>query len=135
LDISGHALERSKKRLGNRAAKVKWLEQDIIKFDPDKLFDVWHDRAVFHFLTTTEQISKYLSNARQSLRQAGYAIMATFSENGPEKCSGLPIRQYSEQSLVAELSNGFEKLKCIREDHITPFQTRQNFLFCSFKRA
>jgi SAM-dependent methyltransferase len=134
LDISGQALERAMKRLGDRAAKVKWLEQDITRYDPDTMFDVWHDRATFHFLTTNEQITQYLSIAKQGIRHAGYAIVGTFSENGPEKCSGLPIRQYSEQALIAELSSGFEKLKCITEDHITPFQTRQNFLFCSFKR-
>jgi len=135
LDISSQAIEKSKKRLGDKANKVKWLEQDITKYEPDKMFDVWHDRAAFHFLTTDKQISKYLSIARQSISHDGYAILGTFSENGPEKCSGLPIRKYSEHALVAELSSGFEKLKCITDDHITPFRTRQNFLFCSFKRA
>jgi SAM-dependent methyltransferase len=134
LDISGQALERARNRLGDRAVKIKWLEQDIAMYDSEAMFDVWHDRAVFHFLTTGEQIGKYLSIARQSIRKAGYAIMGTFSENGPEKCSGLPIRRYNEQALVEELSNGFKKLKCVTSDHITPFHTKQNFLFCSFKR-
>jgi hypothetical protein len=134
LDISGKALERARQRLGSNATKVKWIERDIIEFAPDTAFDLWHDRATFHFLTTDEQITKYLTIAKLSVRQSGYAVIGTFSSNGPERCSGLPVRQYSEQALAGELSNGFEKLKCITEDHITPFHTKQNFLFCSFRR-
>jgi hypothetical protein len=110
------------------------VEQDITAFEPSTSFDCWHDRAAFHFLTTKEQIQKYLSNAREGIKEAGYAIIGTFSINGPEKCSGLPIHRYDEQELAEELSNGFKKIKCVVEDHITPFQTRQNFLFCSFRR-
>lgn len=132
LDISEKALERAKSRLGIKAHKVKWVVSDITEFQPQENYDVWHDRATFHFLTTKEQISKYLSIARNSVY--GYLTIGTFSENGPKKCSGLEIKQYNEGQLQTELSNGFSKIRCITEDHITPFNTTQNFLFCSFKR-
>jgi SAM-dependent methyltransferase len=135
LDISSTALERAKQRLGSRADKIKWVEQDIIKLEPTTRFDLWHDRATFHFLTTAEQINRYLSIARKSIKEGGYAVIGTFSADGPEKCSGLPVRRYDEQTLTAEFSTGFKKISCIREDHITPFQTKQNFLFCSFQRV
>src|SRR6476620_3212950 len=132
LDISGKALERAKRRLGEKAKTVNWIESDIINFEPERTFDIWHDRATFHFLTQDDQINKYLNIARKAV--SGYMIIGTFSDNGPKKCSGLDIKQYSKETLTAELKNGFEKLKCIVEDHTTPFETTQNFLFCSFKR-
>lgn len=132
LDISARALDKAKERLGHRAAAVKWVVSDITHFEPDRTFDVWHDRATFHFLTAPEQVAKYMDTARRAV--AGYLTIGTFSETGPEKCSGLAIKQYNEQTLAAQLQNGFAKIRCITEDHITPFDTRQNFLFCSFKR-
>lgn len=132
LDISAKALEKAKKRLGEKAEKVNWIVSDITTFEPNTTFDVWHDRAAFHFLTTTEQIAKYIDTARRAVK--GYLIIGTFSENGPTKCSGLEIKQYSEQTLTNELKNGFDKIRCITENHTTPFNTTQNFLFCSFKR-
>jgi 2-polyprenyl-3-methyl-5-hydroxy-6-metoxy-1,4-benzoquinol methylase len=132
LDISAKALEKTKKRLGERANKVNWIVSDITDFEPNMTFDVWHDRATFHFLTTTEQIKKYIKTARKSV--SGFLIIGTFSENGPKKCSGLEIKQYNENELVSELKDGFDKIKCITEDHLTPSNTMQNFLFCSFKR-
>ncbi len=118
--------------MGDKAKQINWVVSDITEFEPDTTFDVWHDRASFHFLTTSEQVAKYMDTARKSVN--GYLTIGTFSENGPEKCSGLDIKQYSEETLTTELQNGFEKLRCITEDHITPFDTTQNFLFCSFKR-
>ncbi len=132
LDISEKALKRAKKRLGDRAKKVAWISTDITEFKPDESYNVWHDRATFHFLTTKEQIAKYLETAETAV--SGYMAIGTFSENGPKKCSGLEIKQYSEDELQDQLSNGFEKVKCVTEDHITPFNTTQNFLFCSFIR-
>lgn len=132
LDISSKALDKAKKRLGTNAKKVNWVVSDITEFEPSNTFDIWHDRATFHFLTTSNQVAKYLNIARNAV--SGYLTIGTFSENGPEKCSGLPIKQYSEEKLIAELENGFEKLRCITENHTTPFATSQNFLFCSFKR-
>ena len=134
LDISGAALERARQRLGSRADKIKWVEQDITRFDPPARFDLWHDRAAFHFLTRPEQVNQYLSIARKSINEDGYAVIGTFSPDGPEKCSGLPVRRYDEQTLAMAFSTGFKKISCIREDHITPFQTKQNFLFCSFRK-
>lgn len=133
LDISENALERAKARLGDSANKVKWVASDITEFQPDGYYDVWHDRATFHFLTTHEQIAKYLNIAKEAVH--GYLTIGTFSENGPKKCSGLEIKQYTETQLQNELEDGFEKIRCITEDHVTPFNTVQNFLFCSFKRA
>lgn len=132
LDISEKALEKAKQRLGKRASKVNWIVSDITEFKPHATFDVWHDRATFHFLITEEQIAKYTDTVRKFV--TGYLIMATFSNNGPKKCSGLDIQQYSEKKLITEFQNEFSKLHCITEDHITPFGTMQNFLFCSFKR-
>ncbi|MCD6012457.1 MAG: Methyltransferase type 12 [Flavipsychrobacter sp.] len=132
LDISEKALDRAKARLGEKAVKVKWIASDITEFQPDDYYDVWHDRATFHFLTTHEQIARYLDIAKQAVH--GYLTIGTFSDNGPKKCSGLEIKQYTESQLQTELANGFQKIRCITEDHVTPFNTVQNFLFCSFKR-
>jgi SAM-dependent methyltransferase len=132
LDISAKALEKARSRLGERANKINWIVGDITEFNPETIFDVWHDRATFHFLTTKVQISKYMDTARKSV--SGFLTIGTFSEKGPDKCSGLEIKQYNEETLAAELQNGFDKLSCISEDHTTPFGTKQNFLFCSFRR-
>ncbi len=132
LDISDKALERAKKRLGKKAKNVNWVVSDVTDYEPETYFDVWHDRATFHFLTTTEEISAYINLARKAVK--GFMTIGTFSENGPQKCSGLDIKQYSELELQEQLDGGFEKIKCITEDHQTPFGTTQNFLFCSFKR-
>lgn len=133
LDISDKALERAKVRLGARSEKVKWVVSDVTDFQPPATYDIWHDRATFHFLTTPDQISKYLSIARNAI--SGYLTIGTFSQCGPTKCSGLEIKQYSEAQLQSQLAYGFNKVRCITEDHLTPFNTTQNFLFCSFKRA
>ncbi|MDA3912007.1 MAG: class I SAM-dependent methyltransferase [Bacteroidales bacterium] len=132
LDISAKALEKAQSRLGEKAKQITWVVSDVTEFEPNTSYDIWHDRAAFHFLTRADQVAKYIDIARKSV--TGYLTIGTFSENGPEKCSGLEIKQYSEQELTSELKNGFEKLKCITEDHLTPFDTKQNFLFCSFKR-
>ncbi|MCH8318996.1 MAG: class I SAM-dependent methyltransferase, partial [Bacteroidetes bacterium] len=126
------ALDKAKKRLGDKAEKINWVVSDITEFEPDTIFDVWHDRATFHFLTTADQISKYIDTARKAVN--GYLIIGTFSDNGPKKCSGLDIKRYSEGSITTELKNGFEKIRCVTENHTTPFDRTQNFLFCSFKR-
>ena len=117
---------------GEKANKVNWIVSDITEFKPNMIYDVWHDRATFHFLTTTSQVEKYLKIARNSVK--GFLTIGTFSKNGPEKCSGLEIKQYDEMELTSELKNGFVKIKCVTEDHLTPFHTMQNFLFSSFKR-
>lgn len=132
LDISAKALEKARARIGELAEKVTWIVSDATLFEPTTTYEVWHDRATFHFLTTAEQISAYLRIARQAVQ--GFMTIGTFSEQGPTKCSGLTIRQYSETKLTETLQDGFLKLRCLTEDHMTPFRTQQNFLFCSFKR-
>ncbi len=97
-------------------------------------FDFWHDRAAFHFLTTEDKIYKYVSIAEDAIKKDGYLILGTFSENGPTKCSGLEIKQYSEASMSARFEIAFDRIKCISENNTTPFNTIQNFLFCSFKK-
>ena len=134
LDISVNAIERAKQRLGERASKVNWIVSDITEFEPPVQFDFWHDRAAFHFLATEEAVYKYVSIAEDAIRKDGYLVLGTFSENGPTKCSGLEIRQYSEASMSARFEVAFDRIKCIQEDHTTPFNTIQNFLFCSFKK-
>ena len=134
LDISANAIERAKQRLGKSASKVQWIVSDITEFKPPVQFDFWHDRAAFHFLTTEAKIYKYISIAEEAVKKNGYLILGTFSENGPTKCSGLDIKQYSEASMSASFEVAFKRIKCITEDHTTPFNTIQNFLFCSFKK-
>jgi 2-polyprenyl-3-methyl-5-hydroxy-6-metoxy-1,4-benzoquinol methylase len=134
LDISANALLRAKKRLGDDAVKINWIVSDITEFKPTVKFDFWHDRAAFHFLTDEEKIYKYVSIAESAINENGYLILGTFSENGPKKCSGLEIKQYNETSMSARFEIAFDRIKCITEDHVTPFNTIQNFLFCSFKK-
>jgi cyclopropane fatty-acyl-phospholipid synthase-like methyltransferase len=132
LDISSKALERAKLRLGNKASKVHWVVSDINDFTPDSTYDIWHDRATFHFLTTDDKINNYFESTKKWVR--GFLIIGTFSNTGPEKCSGLDVKQYTEETLEKQLHIAFEKIKCIYEDHKTPFGTIQNFLFCIFKK-
>jgi ubiquinone/menaquinone biosynthesis C-methylase UbiE len=134
LDISKNALDRAKQRLGDKAHLVHWIVSDVTEFIPDVQFDCWHDRAAFHFLTTEEKIEKYVRIAESSIKPGGYLVIGTFSENGPTKCSGLDIKQYSESTMVHRFANAFGSIKCITEDHYTPFNTLQHFLFCGFRR-
>ncbi|TRX20737.1 class I SAM-dependent methyltransferase [Flavobacterium franklandianum] len=132
LDISANALDRAKKRLGINTEKVNWIVSDITEFKPETKYDIWHDRATFHFLTTSGQIKKYAEITKKWV--TNFIIIGTFSENGPKKCSGLDIKQYSEKEIENQFSDNFKKLKCITEDHITPFETKQNFTFCVFEK-
>jgi 2-polyprenyl-3-methyl-5-hydroxy-6-metoxy-1,4-benzoquinol methylase len=134
LDISENALSRAKKRLGEKANKVNWVVSDIIDFIPTVTYDFWHDRAAFHFLTTDENINKYVGIAEKGIKTNGILVLGTFSETGPTKCSGLEIKQYSETSMSSRFELSFDRVKCITEEHQTPFNTTQNFLFCSFKK-
>lgn len=134
LDISEEAIQKTQKRLGAKATETKWIVSDISDFKPKEQYDFWHDRAAFHFLTSDEQISKYMNIAKQAVHQTGYMSICTFSTTGPQKCSGLEIKQYSEATLAATVNNGFEKIKCVNDDHVTPFNTVQNFIYCYFKK-
>lgn len=135
LDISATAIEKAKQRLGKKAEKVKWLVTDIATFQPTEQYDFWHDRAVFHFLTNETDISNYLDIAQKNLSALGLLVIGTFSEQGPKKCSGIEIKQYSENSMTERLIKYFDKIRCITIDHKTPFGTIQNFVFCSFKQS
>lgn len=134
LDISGKSLEKAKMRLGERAQLVHWIESDILDFKPPVKFELWHDRAAFHFLTGEDEIARYMAIANEGISEGGNLIVATFSEKGPEKCSGLDVHQYSEKVLSDKFPPCFEKMLCATEDHITPFNTVQQFLFCRFKK-
>ena len=134
LDISGRALNSSKDRLGEKAKNVKWIESDITNFSSEDAFIVWHDRAAFHFLTSDEQVEKYLKNVTMSVKSGGYVILATFSENGPDKCSGIQIRKYASDDLQSLFEKDFEIVRLENIDHTTPSDTTQNFTFGLFRR-
>jgi 2-polyprenyl-3-methyl-5-hydroxy-6-metoxy-1,4-benzoquinol methylase len=134
LDISELALERAKLRLGDRAASVKWIAADAASFVPEEQYDFWHDRAAFHFLTQEEEIENYINNVQKSIKPSGILVIGTFSEQGPKKCSGIEIKQYSETSMTDRLKPFFEKIECISVEHKTPFDTIQQFIFCSFRK-
>lgn len=135
LDISEHALERAKARLGDKASLVKWIVSDATAFVPEESYDFWHDRAVFHFLTEEKEIDSYLQVLSKGIKTGGILVLGTFSEDGPTKCSGIPIKQYTEKSMVELLAPDFENLSCLRVGHPTPFDTIQNFVFCNFIRV
>jgi 2-polyprenyl-3-methyl-5-hydroxy-6-metoxy-1,4-benzoquinol methylase len=134
LDISEAAIERAKTRLGELAKNVTWIVSDISTFSPTEKYDFWHDRAAFHFLTNKEEISRYVSNVQDSINSNGVLAIGTFSENGPLKCSGIEITQYTEDSLSNLFMNGFEKIESFLVDHPTPFDTVQNFVFGVFRK-
>lgn len=133
LDISSAAIDRAKNRLANRANLVKWIVCDVNDFNPTQTYDLWHDRAAFHFLTQNDQIKQYVDTVNRGLKPFGSLILGTFSENGPKKCSGIEITQYSQQSMARLFTEDFVKVECINVDHPTPFNTIQNFTFCRFK--
>jgi ubiquinone/menaquinone biosynthesis C-methylase UbiE len=135
LDVSEKALDRAKNRLGDKARLVKWIVADAGHFIPAKKYDVWHDRAAFHFLTNAGEIEHYISVVSNYLTEGGILVIGTFSEQGPTKCSGIEIKQYSEESLTAKFAGHFEKIRCIRTGHLTPFNTTQDFVFCSFRKV
>jgi hypothetical protein len=132
LDISSHAIDRAKKRLGEKAELVTWIVSDIVDFKPTKKYDLWHDRAAFHFLTEKSQIQAYQNLINEHVKEN--LIIGTFSENGPKKCSGLDIYQYNSTSLNELFQLNFTPIKTFTEDHKTPFETTQNFVFSSLKR-
>ncbi len=133
LDIAGASLEKAQKRLGKKASKVNWIVTDILDFEPDENFDLWHDRAVFHFLTEKRDIQRYLKLVSNHV--SGYLIVGTFSDLGPEKCSGLPVARYDESGLRNTFMKTFQPLFCERHNHVTPFDTIQNFVFCCFQAS
>lgn len=134
LDISSKSIEKTKKRLGLKSKLVNWIVSDINNFNPTKEYDLWHDRAAFHFLKDSVEIDNYVKLVKSSLHNQGNLIIATFSENGPLKCSGLEVSRYSENSISDLFNNDFELIKSQKSIHKTPFSTSQEFLFSKFKK-
>jgi len=136
LDLSAAALAAAQRRLGSRARAVHWLEADITSVSlPAAAYNVWHDRAVFHFLTSSQQRSAYVQAVVRAVKPGGHVIVATFAEDGPTQCSGLPVMRYRPEQLHAEFGQPFQLLKHIKEEHHTPFGTIQNFVYCYCRKA
>lgn len=133
LDISPTAINKAKKRVGDKSAGVKWVVSDLREFKTEDRYDLWHDRAVLHFLTREEDINAYVELVRRLVKPNGHLIVSTFSLNGPQKCSGLDVKQYSEDSMK-NLFHDFKHIKSFEEKHVTPFGTVQNFIYCVFKK-
>ena len=131
LDISATALQLAQQRLGARATEVNWIEADITQVHlPEQAYDLWHDRAVFHFLTQPADRQRYINTVRQAIRTGGHVIVATFASDGPDHCSGLGVVRYNPESLHSEFGKGFELKDSTRETHHTPFGTEQKFIYC-----
>lgn len=135
LDIAHSAIEQAKLRLGDSANKVAWIESDITKFSPDETFGLWHDRAVFHFLSDEADRSSYVSTLTNALNPGAHVIIATFGLDGPEKCSGLNVVRYSPETMSAVLGENFQLVETSTEVHTTPRESSQSFVYCRFKRV
>jgi len=135
LDISTAALDAAKARLGARADRVRWLVGDITREKPSGPYRLWHDRAVFHFLTDSEDRQTYVSALSDTVPSGSHAIIATFADDGPERCSNLPICRYSPDRLAEQLGAAFTLVESLRETHVTPAQGEQKFIYCCFRRC
>ena len=134
LDLSAAALDAARQRLGNRAAGVEWVVADVTIWEPFETYDLWHDRAAFHFLTDPADQSVYADRLRKAVKPGGHAIIGTFALDGPERCSGLPIVRYDAASLSAMLGTDFKLIDARRHDHATPWGAVQRFQFSTFRR-
>ncbi len=134
LDVSPAALDRAQRRLGERAASVDWIACDVTLYEPERAFDVWHDRALFHFLTAAEDRRRYAGAMDRALGRGGQAVVSTFSLDGPPKCSGLEVRRYSAETLAAELAP-LELVESLKQAHETPAGKRQSFVYGRFARG
>ncbi|HET9149599.1 MAG TPA: class I SAM-dependent methyltransferase [Alphaproteobacteria bacterium] len=134
LDVSRVALDRSRARLGPRAGNVSWIVADITEWQPPRTWDIWHDRAVFHFLIDARDQDAYIAALRRAAAPGATVIMATFALTGPERCSGLPVQRYSPATLVARLGPDFALYAETAETHPTPFGTTQEFMYAAFRR-
>jgi SAM-dependent methyltransferase len=135
LDLSATALDAAKERLGDRGAGVKWVVADVTTWEPSQTYDLWHDRAAFHFLTDASDRSAYVGHLKRAVRSGGYVIIGTFALDGPERCSGLPIMRYDAGILGKVLGADFELMDARRHDHATPWGAVQRFQFSTFRRA
>jgi SAM-dependent methyltransferase len=135
LDLSEAALEAAKARLGGRAAQVQWIVADATVWEPLKAYDIWHDRAAFHFLTEDRDRAAYIARLERALKVGGYAIIATFALDGPERCSGLPVVRYDPAGLGQTLGRAFQLVDTRRQIHATPWGSEQSFQFSVFRRC
>jgi SAM-dependent methyltransferase len=133
LDISAAALEHARSRLADRSRLVTWMEEDVTRFSPDRSYDLWHDRAVFHFLTKPSERDKYVSVLKRALAAGGHLVIGTFAMDGPPKCSGLDVARYSAESLGETLGPTFTLARSTGESHFTPSGKEQRYLFCVFE--
>ncbi|MGD9837177.1 MAG: trans-aconitate 2-methyltransferase [Afipia sp.] len=133
LDLSEAALATARARLGNKASKVEWIASDVTQWQPSAKFDVWHDRAAFHFLTAEADRSAYIEHLRNAVKPGGHAIIATFALDGPEKCSGLPVVRYSGETLAETLGDAFQLVATQPHQHKTPWESNQSFQFSTFR--
>ena len=134
LDLSGAALAAARRRLGTGAERVNWIVADATTWEPVKPYDIWHDRAAFHFLTDASDRAAYIARLKRGLKIGGHAIIATFALDGPEKCSGLPVARYDSASLGQALGTAFKLVHAQRHEHATPWDSRQSFQFSVFRR-
>jgi SAM-dependent methyltransferase len=135
LDLSGSALAAARQRVGQDAERAGWIVADITPWRPEAAYDIWHDRAAFHFLNAPDEQAAYAERLRQALKVGGHAIIGTFALDGPERCSGLPVARHSPQSLAAVLGPGFSLQDSRRHQHRTPWEAVQNFQFSTFVRT
>lgn len=136
LDISAGALDRARTRLGERAADVTWIEADVTQVAlPPAAFDVWHDRAVFHFLVDPGDQARYVAAATNAIRSGGHLVMATFASDGPTRCSGLEVMRYGPEDLARRFASGFNLRKGFTEEHVTPSGVRQRFTVALLQRT
>ncbi|MCQ4190365.1 class I SAM-dependent methyltransferase [Methylocystis suflitae] len=133
LDLSAAALNSARARLGDKGEAVKWIVADATEWQPTDTYDVWHDRAAFHFLTNEKVQQAYIQRLKQALKRGGHLIIGTFALDGPEKCSGLPVARHSAESLSALLAPDFDLIDSRRHEHITPWQAVQKFQFSTFR--
>ena len=135
LDMSSAAIDAARARLGSRAEEVTWIEADITKVaPPHHYYDLWHDRAVFHFLISPQDRQRYVDAVKHSLKPKGHVIISTFAHDGPPKCSGLEVLRYSPKSLQDEFGNEFELIESVSEVHSTPSGTKQKFVYCYLRK-
>ena len=135
LDLSEAALEAAKDRLGGRAARVQWIVADATVWEPREAYDIWHDRAAFHFLTEERDRAAYIARLEGALKVGGHAIIATFALDGPERCSGLAVVRYDPVSLGQTLGRTFQLVDTRRHAHATPWGSNQSFQFSVFRRC
>jgi 2-polyprenyl-3-methyl-5-hydroxy-6-metoxy-1,4-benzoquinol methylase len=135
MDIASGAIQHAKARIGDQAGGVGWLEADVLQFQSHQKFDLWHDRAVFHFLTEPEDRRKYIQVLNDALTLEGNLIISTFSLDGPPKCSGLRVMRYSPESLSEEIGANFRLIESVEEAHVTPSGVEQKFIFCRFRKT